>query len=141
MSISAIGGTAAAMPMHAMSGASGAGASPRQKMSNLFDAIDGSGAGSISQSQFDQAFATKNPPAVFRNAGAQSIWNSLDPSGTGSVSRDSFISTMTSLMASLRAQTPATASSSGAGSIGNSIASLQSVGTNAAPRSLLSVTA
>ena len=127
--------------MHAMSGASGAGASPRQKMSNLFDSIDTSGSGSINQAQFNQAFATKSPPAVFRNAGAQSVWNTLDPDGTGSVSRDSFLSTMTSLMASLRAQTPAVSSNSVATTVSSSLTALQAVGSSTPPGSLLNFSA
>ena len=130
MSIQAIAGTGAASPMHAMSGASGAGASPRQKMSNLFDAIDGSGSGSIDKAQFNQAFATRNPPAVFRAAGAQAIWSRLDPNGTGSVSRDSFVSVMSQLMASLRAQGPAGASAGGVPTLQSSTAALQSIGTD-----------
>ena len=141
MSISAVGGAGAAMPMHAMSGASGAGASPRQKMSNLFDAIDTTGSGRIDQAQFNQAFSTKNPPAVFRNAGAQSVWDGLDPSGAGTVSRDSFISAMTGLMASLRAQTPAAANNSGATTVSASIEALQAVGSSNAPGSLLNFSA
>ena len=58
-----------------------------QKMSNLFDQIDNSGSGSITQAQFDQAFQTLNPPKDFKAAGADAIWSQLDPSNTGSVSR------------------------------------------------------
>jgi len=141
MSIVAIGGAGATTPLHAMSGASGAGASPRQKMSNLFDSIDTWGSGTIDQAQFNQAFQTRNPPAVFRNAGAQSIWSSLDPNGTGSVDRNSFLTTMTSLMASLRAEAPSGAGSSGASTIGTSVAALQSIGANPAPGSLLNLSA
>src|ERR1700693_3703247 len=88
--------------LHAVSGAS-TGAPPQQKMSNLFDAIDTSGSGSITQAQFEQAFQTQNPPAVFQNQGAQAIFASLDPTGSGSVSKRDFVSTMSGLMASLRA--------------------------------------
>ena len=125
--------------MHAMSGASGAGYSPREKMSSLFDSIDTSGSGSISQAQFSAAFATKNPPAVFQNAGADSIWSTLDPAGTGSVSKANFVSTMSGLMASLRA-TPADLSAGAAGSADTSAQSLQAVTGSAAtytPGSLL----
>jgi hypothetical protein len=88
--------------LHAVSGAS-TGAPPQQKMSNLFDSIDTSGSGSITQSQFEQAFQTKNPPAVFQQQGAAAIFATLDPNGTGSVSKQDFVSTMSGLMASLRA--------------------------------------
>ena len=93
--------------MHGMSGASWT-APPQQKMSNLFDAIDTSGSGVISKSQFTQAFETHKPPAVFAKQGPDNIFATLDPSNTGSVSKSDFISTMTKLMVSLRAD-PATA--------------------------------
>jgi len=97
-----ISGIAPSSGLHAVSGAS-YGAPPQQKMSNLFDSIDTSGSGSITQSQFEQAFQTKNPPAVFQKQGADAIFASLDPAGTGSVSKQDFVSTMSKLMASLRA--------------------------------------
>lgn len=82
---------------------------PNQKMSNLFSAIDTSGSGSVSQSQFNQAFSTMNPPGVFKAQGASAIWNQLDPNHTGSVSKQDFVNTMKQLMVSLRspAQTAA----------------------------------
>jgi hypothetical protein len=86
-----------------MSGAS-AGSPPQQKMTSLFDQIDSSGSGSISQAQFLQAFQTMNPPAVFQNQGADAIFSALDPSGSGSVSKPDFVSTMSKLMVSLRAE-------------------------------------
>jgi hypothetical protein len=83
------------------------GASPRlpasQKMSNLFDQIDSSGSGSITQAQFDQAFQTLNPPKDFKAAGADAIWAQLDPNNTGSVSKQDFISGMTAMMQQIRA--------------------------------------
>ena len=97
-----ISGVSAAGGMHAVSGASSSGP-PQQKMSDLFDSIDSSGSGSITQSQFDQAFQTKNPPAVFQKQGADAIFAALDPGGTGSVSKPDFVSGMKKLMASLRA--------------------------------------
>jgi len=98
-----ISGITSSSGIHAVSGAS-YGAPPQQKMSNLFDSIDTGGSGSITQSQFDQAFQTKNPPAVFQKQGADAIFASLDPTGTGSVSKQDFVSTMSKLMASLRAE-------------------------------------
>jgi hypothetical protein len=53
-----ISGISSSSGLHAVSGAS-FGAPPQQKMSNLFDSIDTSGSGSITQSQFEQAFQTK----------------------------------------------------------------------------------
>ena len=99
ISVAAIGDSGAA---HAMSGAS-AGMPPQQKMTSLYNQIDSSGSGSISQQQFSQAFATLNPPPVFQQQGASAIFAALDPNGTGSVSKQDFVSGMSSLMASLRA--------------------------------------
>ena len=75
-----IAGITSSSGIHAVSGAS-YGAPPQQKMSNLFGSIDTGGSGSITQSQFDQAFQTKNPPAVFQKQGADAIFASLDPTG------------------------------------------------------------
>ncbi len=75
----------------------------QQKMTNLFNQIDSSGAGSITQAQFDQAFQSLNPPAVFKQQGADAIFAALDPPGTGSVLKQDFIAGMSNLMASLRA--------------------------------------
>ena len=120
MNISAIG---SASGLHAVSGASFA-APPQQKMSNLFDSIDTSGSGTITQSQFTQAFQTKNPPTVFQQQGAGAIFSALDPSGTGSVSKQDFVATMSKLMVSLRADG---SSQSGSGSSASVAASLQSL--------------
>jgi hypothetical protein len=104
MSISAVGAGATpgiAATAHAMSGASTA-MPPNAKMSNLYGNIDTTGAGTITQSQFNQAFQTLNPPAAFKSAGASAVWSSLDPGGTGQVSRQDFISQMKNLMVQLR---------------------------------------
>lgn len=100
MSIAAIGG-AAQPPI--VSGAS-ASAPPQTKMSNLFQGIDAGNSGSITQAQFNQAFQSQNPPAVFQAQGASAIWQQLDPNGTGSVSKQDFVNTMKQLMVSLRAE-------------------------------------
>jgi hypothetical protein len=100
MSIAAIGGSA---DIHAMSGAS-AGMPPQQKMTSLYNRIDSSGTGSITQQQFNQAFQALNPPPVFQQQGAGAIFAALDPNGTGSVSKQDFVAGMSSLMASLRAE-------------------------------------
>lgn len=73
---------------------------PQKKMSNLFDKIDTSGSGSISQSQFDQAFQIMKAPAAIKSLGADAIWSQLDPNGTGSVSKADFVSVMKGVMAS-----------------------------------------
>lgn len=100
-----VAGMAGAAGMNAVSGASW-GAPPQQKMSNLFDAIDSKGAGSITQSQFNQAFQNMKPPAVFQQQGAGAIFSALDPGGSGSVSKQTFVNTMSGLMVSLRADPP-----------------------------------
>ncbi len=123
MDISGIGSSSA---MHAMSGAS-TGSPPQQKMSNLFDSIDSSGSGSITEQQFNQAFQSKNPPAVFQQQGASAIYSALDPNGTGSVSKADFVSTMSKLMASLRAEPSAQSASSASSPSGTLQASLQSL--------------
>jgi Ca2+-binding EF-hand superfamily protein len=99
MSVAAIGGSSG---LEAMSGAS-AGIPPQQKMTSLYNQIDTSGAGSITQQQFTQAFQTFNPPPVFQQQGASAVFSALDPNSTGSVSKQDFVSGMTGLMASLRA--------------------------------------
>lgn len=75
---------------------------PQQKFSSLFNAIDTSGAGLISKAQFEQAFATRNPPQSFQKQGVQAIYNHLDPAGTGVVSKGTFVSVMSALSVSLR---------------------------------------
>jgi hypothetical protein len=94
MGIGGVGGMGA---QQSVSGASPY-AAPPAKMSNLFSQIDSSGTGAISQSQFNQAFQTMNPPGVFRAAGADSVFKTLDPSGSGSVSKQNFVNGMTGLM-------------------------------------------
>ena len=140
-----ISGVGAASGMHAVSGASSSGP-PQQKMSDLFDSIDTSGSGSITQAQFDQAFQTKNPPAVFQQQGADAIFASLDPSGSGSVSKQDFVATMSKLMASLRADNAGPSGSQPAASLAASVQSLNqidpaSLPQNAAPGSLINVQA
>ncbi len=71
-------GASAAMPLYA-------------KLGDLYSKIDTMGVGSISQTQFQNAFATQRPPARFQAAGASQIWSQLDPSNSGSVSKQDFI--------------------------------------------------
>jgi hypothetical protein len=97
----AISGIAGSGGPEVVSGASPA-AAPATKMSDLFNTIDTTGAGSINQTQFNHAFNTLNPPGVFRAAGADAIFNQLDPSGAGSVSKSNFVQTMSGLMRTLR---------------------------------------
>ena len=115
-------GATASSGLHAVSGASYSGP-PQQKMSDLFDSIDSTGSGSITQGQFDQAFQTKNPPAVFQNQGSNAVFSALDPNNTGSVPRQDFVSGMSQLMVSLRSTT-----GSQTGSQDSLAASLSSLG-------------
>ncbi|OIQ97080.1 EF hand [mine drainage metagenome] len=75
---------------------------PDQKMSTLFGQIDTADTGSITKSQFEQAFKSMNPPANFQSQGADAIWAKLDPNGTGSVSKQDFVQSMTTMMKQLR---------------------------------------
>ncbi len=127
-----ISGIASSSTLHAVSGAS-SGAPPQQKMSSLFDSIDTSGSGSITQSQFEQAFQTKNPPAVFQKQGADAIFAQLDPTGTGSVSKQDFVSTMSKLMASLRADGSASSGSQAADSLTASLQALNQINPSNVP--------
>ena len=88
------------------SGVSGASMhkSPSQKMANLFDTMDSSGTGAITKTQLEEAFQTQNPPPGFKAMGADAIFAKLDPNNTGSVSQADFVSGMTSLASTLRAQ-------------------------------------
>lgn len=84
-----------------MSGAS-ARMPPAAKMASLFNKIDTNGTGSITQSQFAQAFNTMQPTAGFRSMGADAVFSTLDPYNSGSVSQSNFVAGMTSLMAQFR---------------------------------------
>jgi hypothetical protein len=136
-----ISGVSSASGLNVVSGASYS-APPRQKMSSLFDAIDTTGSGSITQAQFEQAFQTQNPPAVFQKQGASAIFSALDPSGTGSVSKQNFVSTMSQLMVSLRAEGSKQSGSPASNSIAASLQSLNqidptSISANSPPGTLL----
>jgi Ca2+-binding EF-hand superfamily protein len=128
-----ISGVGAAGGMHAVSGASSSGP-PQQKMSSLFDSIDTSGSGSITQSQFDQAFQSKNPPSVFQKQGADAIFAALDPNGTGSVSKQDFVAVMSKLMASLRAGNTGQSGSQSQDSLAASLQALNQIDPASAPQ-------
>jgi hypothetical protein len=143
--------TVSAIPLagglQAMSGAS-AGMPPQQKMTSLYNIIDASGSGSITQQQFNQAFQTFNPPPVFQKQGADAIFAALDPNGTGSVSKPDFVSGMSGLMVSLRSEVApsATAGPAPNQTLASSLQSLNaldpsSMPSNAQPGSYLSTTA
>jgi hypothetical protein len=131
MAISDLGGAGG---LHAMSGAS-AGLPPQQKMTSLFDKIDTAGTGSITEQQFNQAFQTFNPPPVFQQQGAGAIFSALDRNGTGSVTKQDFVTGMSSLMVSLRAEGTSSAVSAPSTSqtLGSSLQSLNSVDPNSVP--------
>jgi hypothetical protein len=130
MEIANIGGMSAPQ---IISGASpSAYASPTSKMSSLFASIDSSGAGVITQDQFNLAFQTMNPPGVFRAAGPDAIFSHLDPNSTGSVSQPDFVRGMTGLMRSLR-------SGQASGTAGNSASSVSTTPTDTLAASLQSL--
>jgi hypothetical protein len=139
MNLSGIG---SASGLNVVSGASNS-APPQQKMSSLFDSIDSAGSGTITQAQFEQAFQTKDPPAVFQKQGADATWAALDPSGSGTVSKQGFVSTMSNLMVSLRAEG---ATQGGSTSLSASLQSLNridptTVSANSPPGSLINYSA
>jgi hypothetical protein len=140
-----VSGISSSSGLHAVSGAS-YGAPPQQKMANLFTSIDTSGSGSITQAQFEQAFQTQNPPAVFQQQGAATIFTALDPNGTGSVSKQDFVSTMSGLMASLRADNSGQSTSQPTDTLTASLQALNqidpaSVPSTAAPGTLVNYSA
>jgi Ca2+-binding EF-hand superfamily protein len=75
---------------------------PAQKMSNVYAQIDTSNAGTISKSQFTQAFSSLNPPASFKSLGAEALFSRLDTNNSGSVSKQQFVSGMTKMMTDVR---------------------------------------
>jgi hypothetical protein len=106
---------------------------PAQKMSNLFDQIDTSGSGAISQSQFTKAFQTMAPPASFQSVGADAVWKKLDPNGTGSVSKQDFVSSMTTIMKQLHGHHHRNQSSAaGAQSLAQNTSALNALGNSGA---------
>ncbi|MDR3376177.1 MAG: EF-hand domain-containing protein [Ancalomicrobiaceae bacterium] len=76
--------------------------SPSQKMSKAFDQIDTSGSGTITKSQFEQAFSSLNMPSSVRSQGADAIFSKLDPSNSGSVSKQDFVSGLIDQMKAAR---------------------------------------
>jgi hypothetical protein len=97
-------------------------------MSNLFDQIDPSGSGSITQSQFGQAFQSMSPPASFQKAGADAVWGKLDPTGSGSVSKQAFVTEMTAMMKELRGHHSPVGSTAGAQALAQTTSLLDALG-------------
>lgn len=136
LSISGMGATSAPQ---IVSGASSY-ASPTAKMSSLFGQIDAGNTGSITQGQFQHAFAKLKPPASFRAQGANAVFNQLDPKRTGSVSKRDFVRGMTGMMRSFKtagsrgaAASPSASNSSHAASqsLSQSLQSLLQLGRSA----------
>jgi Ca2+-binding EF-hand superfamily protein len=101
-----ISGISGSHSPQAMSGAS-ARMAPTPKMANLFDKIDTSGSGTITKSQFLEAFKTMKPTAGFRAMGADAVFRTLDPNNTGTVAKQNFVQGMTQLMAQFRSSATA----------------------------------
>jgi len=99
----AISGLGMAVAPQAMTGASMR-MPPMQKMSNLFSQIDTTSSGSITKSQFEQAFSSLNPPAGFKVMGVDAVFAKLGSNSTGSVSKQDFINGMTQIMSEVRQQ-------------------------------------
>ena len=82
--------------------------SPTQRFTNMFNQIDASGSGSITEDQFDTALQAMNPQGASATTGSSSsstadaLWKQLDPNGTGSVSKQDFVSGMTTAMKQMR---------------------------------------
>lgn len=99
--VGGVSGVSGGYGIQTMSGAS-ARMPPAAKMTSLFNKIDRSGSGSITKSQFFQAFNTMRPTAGFKAMGADAVFSALDPYNSGSVSQSNFVAGMTNLMAQFR---------------------------------------
>ena len=113
------------------------GASMRQPMSlrmgNLFDKIDASGTGSITKSQFLQAFQNMNPPKGLQAMGADTLFSKLDPTNSGSVSKQDFVTGMSNILAQLRAPTKGAAGADADGDSDGSVAAGDNQATGSNP--------
>lgn len=124
------------MTVGGASGAWGAGAStgasmrmsPQQKYANIFAQIDTSGSGSITKSQFEQAFSSLKMPPSFRKQGADAIFTQLDPNGTGSVSKQDFVNGMVDQMKAMRTARASSSSNDGGADFDTLLNSLGSLG-------------
>lgn len=68
------------------------------KFVQIFQQMDTSNSGSISNAQFETAFNKTNLPAKLQAMGADAIYSKLDPNNTGSVSKQDFISGMRNIV-------------------------------------------
>lgn len=99
-SVSGLGG--GAMPK-IVSGASKR-ASSSQGLSQMFQTMDTSGAGSISKSNLQSALQNLSLPSSVKSLGADTLFNKLDTNKTGSVSRQDFVSGLRKIMSGLQVQ-------------------------------------
>src|SRR5579859_3315406 len=82
-------------------------ASLDQDLGSAFDSIDRGATGVITQTEFEQAFASLDLPSGIAAQGADAIFAQLDPNGTGRVLRDDFISGMDQLLTAASSDTNA----------------------------------
>jgi hypothetical protein len=107
-----------------------------QKMSDLFSQIDSTGSGSITKSQFEQAFQSTSAPSAFKSAGADAVWAKLDPSGSGSVTKQQFTDGMQAARSQIRGgghhhhQSSSATQTPPSKTVGQSLDALSAVGTN-----------
>jgi hypothetical protein len=87
------------------------------RFTRMFDSIDTSGSGSITETQFDQAFANVDLtsgqtitkvanvtlPKPFGQS-APAVWSQIDPTNTGTLTEQQFVTGMNSLLINIRAQ-------------------------------------
>lgn len=137
------------MQVGGASGSWGAGAttgasmrmSPQQKYSKIFDQIDTSSSGSISKSQFAQAFSSLKMPPSFKSKGADAIFAQLDPSGSGSVSKKDFVAGMVEQMKAMRAARAQSATQSADGGFDSLLQSLGAATASASKSAAAAATA
>jgi Ca2+-binding EF-hand superfamily protein len=135
MSLSGVGATDTASLMNPLGTVTNPSAS--RDFAADFESIDPNATGVITQTEFEQAFASLNWPDSLKAQGADAIFAQLDPEGTGRVQYADFVSGMTALApavapsttdtsASDPSATDAAASSSGLSGISSLFASLSS---------------
>jgi hypothetical protein len=113
-----------------------------QKMSDLFSQIDSTGSGSITKSQFEQAFQSTSAPSAFKSAGADAVWAKLDPSSSGTVTKQQFTDGMQAARSQIRGgrhhhQSSSAAQTPPSKTVGQSLDALSAVGTNISTKAYL----
>src|ERR1700743_2442632 len=76
----------------------GGNATPDEVASSIFDSIDSGQTGVITQTEFEQAFASPALPLNAASLGPDAIFSQLDPNGTGRVLRDDFVAGLATLL-------------------------------------------